>query len=289
MRVVWTVLPAVFFLNLPLDLIEALLYGREWQLGYDKLPPLPWWMLEATYRVFGPDLFFYALSQATVVAAFALIWAHGAAAGRPGRRAGRGPDHRRPALFHVHGARNSITTSSNCRSGRWPATPTGRRSATAGPCIGSCSGSASAWRFWAKYFVVVLAGPLVLFALFDRDARKALVTPGPWIAIGGRARWSWRRICVWLVQNDFLPFAYADARAVQFKGPLDYLIKPPEFLLSQLGFLLPSLADRGALSAAGRPARRTSRACPLGRRLRPPHRHAAGVRAGGDGRAACRS
>src|SRR6476646_12069400 len=73
--VVWTVLPAVFFLNRPLDLIEGLLYGREWQLGYDKLPPLPWWMLEATYRVLGPDLFFYALSQAAIVAAFALIWA----------------------------------------------------------------------------------------------------------------------------------------------------------------------------------------------------------------------
>ena len=27
--VVWTALPAVFFLNLPLDLIEALTYGRE--------------------------------------------------------------------------------------------------------------------------------------------------------------------------------------------------------------------------------------------------------------------
>ena len=39
--VVWTALPALFFLNLPLDLIEALVYGREWQLGYDKLPPLP--------------------------------------------------------------------------------------------------------------------------------------------------------------------------------------------------------------------------------------------------------
>jgi hypothetical protein len=72
--VVWTVLPALFFINLPLDLIEGLVYGREWQLGYDKLPPLPWWMLEATYRLFGPDLFFYALSQLTVLATFALIW-----------------------------------------------------------------------------------------------------------------------------------------------------------------------------------------------------------------------
>jgi len=35
---VWTVLPAALYPNLPLDLIEALVYGREWQLGYDKLP-----------------------------------------------------------------------------------------------------------------------------------------------------------------------------------------------------------------------------------------------------------
>ena len=36
---VWTALPALLYPNLPLDLIEALIYGREWQLGYDKLPP----------------------------------------------------------------------------------------------------------------------------------------------------------------------------------------------------------------------------------------------------------
>jgi hypothetical protein len=35
---VWAVLPALLYANLPLDLIEALTYGREWQLGYDKLP-----------------------------------------------------------------------------------------------------------------------------------------------------------------------------------------------------------------------------------------------------------
>src|ERR1700761_2716479 len=73
--VVWTALPALFFRNLPLDLIEALLYGREWQLGYDKLPPLPWWMVWATYRTFGPDLFYYLLSALTIAATFAIIWA----------------------------------------------------------------------------------------------------------------------------------------------------------------------------------------------------------------------
>src|SRR5258705_5523222 len=72
--VVWTALPTILYPNLPLDLIEALTYGREWQLGYDKLPPLPWWLIEGTYRLFGRDTALYLVAQATVVAAFGLVW-----------------------------------------------------------------------------------------------------------------------------------------------------------------------------------------------------------------------
>src|SRR5690348_16364610 len=72
---VWTALPTLLYANLPLDLIEALTYGREWPLGSDNLPPLPWWMVEIAYRLFGHDIAYYALAELTVVAAFALIWA----------------------------------------------------------------------------------------------------------------------------------------------------------------------------------------------------------------------
>src|ERR1700740_1164997 len=73
--VVWTALPALFFRNLPLDLIEALVYGREWQLGYDKLPPLPWWLAASAWQLCGADVFYYALSQIAVLTAFALVFA----------------------------------------------------------------------------------------------------------------------------------------------------------------------------------------------------------------------
>src|SRR6201998_4411559 len=72
---VWTVLPALLYVNLPLDLIEALVYGREWQLGYDKLPPLPWWLIEAVHRTFDADIAYYATAQVTVLVAFALVFA----------------------------------------------------------------------------------------------------------------------------------------------------------------------------------------------------------------------
>src|SRR6516162_8080807 len=72
---VWTALPALLYANLPLDLIEALIYGREWQLGYDKLPPLPWWLIEAVHRIFDADIAYYAAAQLAVLVAFALVFA----------------------------------------------------------------------------------------------------------------------------------------------------------------------------------------------------------------------
>ena len=72
--VVWTVLPTLLYANLPLDLIEALTYGREWQLGYDKLPPLPWWLVELAYRAFGTDAAYYAMAQVAVLIAFTAVW-----------------------------------------------------------------------------------------------------------------------------------------------------------------------------------------------------------------------
>ena len=48
-------------------------------------------------------------------------------------------------------------------------------------------GFAIGMALWSKYFVVVLAAPLALFALFDRDARKAFATPGPYVRRGRRA------------------------------------------------------------------------------------------------------
>jgi 4-amino-4-deoxy-L-arabinose transferase-like glycosyltransferase len=44
---VWWLLPALLQHNLPLDVIEQLAWGREWQIVYFKHPPLPAWILES--------------------------------------------------------------------------------------------------------------------------------------------------------------------------------------------------------------------------------------------------
>ena len=47
---------------------------------------------------------------------------------------------------------------------------------------------------------------------------------------------------VWLVQNDSLPFHYAEARALPARGAFDHLLRPVQFLGGQLFFLIPALA-----------------------------------------------
>jgi hypothetical protein len=76
--------------------------------------------------------------------------------------------------------------------------------------------------------------------LADRDARKHFATPGPYIALAAAIAMMAPHL-VWLVQNDFLPFGYAEHRAVLSRGWYDHLWHPFQFAVSQLFFLIPSL------------------------------------------------
>jgi 4-amino-4-deoxy-L-arabinose transferase-like glycosyltransferase len=237
--VVWTALPAVLYPNLPLDLIEALTYGREWQLGYDKLPPLPWWLIEVVYRLIGFDVAYYALAQLAVIAAFAIVWK--AALPLVGARGAL------VAILIVDGLHYFHYTAVKFNHDviQLPFWALAGHAFHAALKRGRLAdwlllGGALGLALWAKYFVVVLAAPLALFLLIDRDARKALATPGPWLALAV-ALIVMAPHLVWLVQNDFLPFAYASARAAPSRGVLDHILHPAVFAISQLVFLAPAL------------------------------------------------
>jgi hypothetical protein len=236
---VWTALPTLLYPNLPLDLIEALTYGREWQLGYDKLPPLPWWLVEIVYRLIGYDFAYYLLAQISVISALAVVFA----AARPLA----GPLGALAAVLIVDGLHYLNYTSAKFNHDViqlpfWALAGFAFLRALRGRQTADwlLLGLAVGLSLWAKYFVLVLAVPLALFVAVDRDARKTLATPGPYIAIAA-ALITMAPHLIWLVRNDFLPFAYAEHRALQSRGLIDHVWHPLQFAVSQLFFLIPSL------------------------------------------------
>src|SRR5664280_2173484 len=236
---VWTALPTLLYPNLPLDLIEALIYGREWQLGYDKLPPLPWWLVEFVYRLAGHDFAYYLLAQVAVVAALGVVWM----AARPLV----GTLGALVAVLIVDGLHYLNYTSAKFNHDViqlpfWALAGFAFQRALRGRQMADwlLLGLAIGLSLWAKYFVAVLAVPMALFLFIDRDARKTLATPGPYIAVA-TALITMAPHLVWLVQNDFLPFAYAEHRALPSRGLIDHVWHPLQFAISQLFFLIPSL------------------------------------------------
>jgi len=242
---VWTALPSLLYPNLPLDLIEALTYGREWQLGYDKLPPLPWWLIELLHRLIGVEPAYYALAQLSVAGAFAAVWLLA--------RPLVGPLGALVAVLILDGLHYFHYTAVKFNHDviQLPLWALAGYAFHAGVRRGRLRdwvllGLAIGIALWAKYFVVVLAAPLALFLLVDREARRALATPGPWVALA-LALLIMAPHLVWLVRNDFLPFAYASARAAPVRGPLDHLLHPLAFAVGQLVFMIPALLIAAAL------------------------------------------
>ena len=243
--IVWTVLPALLYANLPLDLIEALTYGREWQLGSDKLPPLPWWLVEIMYRIFGTNIAYYATAQATVIITFALVFA----TARP--------------LVGAAGALLAVLIIDGLHYFQYTAAKFNhdvvqlpfwalagyafhaalkRQRLTDWLLLGLAVGGA----LWAKYFVMLLVAPYALFLLFDRDARRSLATPGPYLAVAV-AVVVIAPNAVWLFQHDFSTFAYGEARASVVRGWFDHFVHPTIFAGSQIFFAIPSFFIASAL------------------------------------------
>ena len=71
----WTLIPSISNLNLPLDTIEALAWGSNLDWGFSKHPPFSAFAVETFYKIFGNnDWAYYLLSQIFVIIAFYFVW-----------------------------------------------------------------------------------------------------------------------------------------------------------------------------------------------------------------------
>ena len=73
--IIWTLVPYFSNKNLPLDVIEALAWGQDFDLGYNKHPPLSAWIPGLLFKIFGnKDWVYYLLSQVFIVISFIFLW-----------------------------------------------------------------------------------------------------------------------------------------------------------------------------------------------------------------------
>ena len=71
----WTLIPSISNVNLPLDTIEALAWGSNLDWGFNKHPPGKAFFVEMFYQIFGSnDWAYYLLSQIFVIFAFFIVW-----------------------------------------------------------------------------------------------------------------------------------------------------------------------------------------------------------------------
>ncbi len=247
--VVWTLLPALLSQNLQLDLVEDLALGREWQLGYWKHPPLPWWAADLVYRITGTEYAVYILGPLAAVACMYVVWLLGRdiVGGFQSLIAVA-------ALEGIHFFNFSVPKFAHDQMQLpfWALTGLFLyRGIVRGRATDwLIAGAALALCFWSKYAAFALAGSLGLFMLFDPVARRTLRTAGPWlmalaflVVIAPNLNW--------LVETGFMPMRYVDARAKLATHWYHVVSYPLQWTASQLFFLLPAIGLM-ALALAGK-------------------------------------
>ena len=237
--VVWTLLPLLTSPNLELDLAEDLALGKEWQLGYWKHPPLPWWVADLFYRITGQIGVVYVLGPLAVAACFVGVYLLS--------RDIVGPVQALVAtlsLVGVHFYNYSAVKFAHDQMQLPFWAFTGLfvyRAIVHGRMLDwMLAGAMLALCFWSKYAAFALAVSIVLFLLLDPVARRSLRTPGPYLMVAAFlvviAPNAW-----WLVDSGFLPMRYVTDRAKVAEYWYQFITHPALWLSSQLFFLHPTL------------------------------------------------
>jgi 4-amino-4-deoxy-L-arabinose transferase-like glycosyltransferase len=235
----WTGLPSLLAASAPLDVIEGLAWGREWQAGYWKHPPLAAWLLAGTADLFGPRLWpLFLLGQLVVAAGIWGVWQLGLEL--------LGPTEALTSVLMLEGIYYYTIGGTKLNPdllqlALWPlsvlyiyrALVRGRlRDWTLG-------GLGVGLGLLAKYYMLALLAPLALLLALTAEGRRHARGLGPWLALSAAAACGAPHV-IWLVGHDFLPLAYARARAGGAHGLPDRLREPFLFAAGQFLALLPA-------------------------------------------------
>ena len=255
-----SVVPWATHLSLPLDVVrEGLAWGREWQWGYHKHPPLPSWIVELSFRMLG-DYGPFLAAQLAVCATYLFVFLLG--------RAMLGPLRAAVGTLLLVGVFYFLwpTPEFNHNLAQMPvwaavlycfhrALMTGALGWWA--ALGLCAGVG----LLTKYAAIVLLLLVVAYPLLARETRSIYRSAGPYVAVALASLVVVPHLA-WLVAHDFLPFAYAEARGGvapdlwwRIGNPANFLLAQaidhlPMVVLLAVGGLIPLSRARAAVPGA---------------------------------------
>ncbi|MBB3213512.1 4-amino-4-deoxy-L-arabinose transferase-like glycosyltransferase [Herbaspirillum sp. Sphag1AN] len=237
---VWTLLPLLFQSNIALDMAEGLAWGKEWQLGYEKDPPLYPWVIQALTTLSGKQLWIsYLAGQVCVATVFFSVW-------QLGKRIASEKEALVGALLLEGIYYFSLPTLEfNDILLQMPFT------ALFGWLLHKANadnrlrdwiftGLVASLGLWSRYSMGAIIAPLALFALLHPVSRQRLRTPGPWVMMAV-ATLMFVPHLIWMAQTDFMSIKYVGKRAPKSPDLLAYLQGLFSFISAQLGALLPML------------------------------------------------
>jgi hypothetical protein len=245
----WSLAPILSHTAPPLDVVDEYATGREGVVAIFKHPNTPGLVLEASRILTGGQVFWpaFVVSQLFVVATMAGVYALGRDL-MDSRRALIGTALLTGVYFFSwptpefnHNVAQMPFWALTCWA-LWRATTNDR------PFWWALLGLAAGLAMWAKYSSAILLLVAGIWMLYDKQARAKILTPGPWYALIVLALVFAPQL-IWLIDNDFAPFAYAARRAVS----VDFT-DTIGFLPTQLAHHIPMLALLLAAGMFGKPA-----------------------------------
>lgn len=247
----WTLIPWFTDHNLPLDAVEQVIWGQQWQWGYYKHPFLPAWMAQVFWLAFS-NLGIYFLSQLAILVTLFFVYLLG-----------------RSLLGHERALLGSLLTL-GIYYFIWP-TPEWNNNISQMPFWAAAvyffklaldggrykdwmlTGVALGLGMLTKYSTVMLIATMFLYVLYCTDCRKHLATKQLWLGVVSMILVFMPNL-IWVIQHDFMPLTYAVDRSDEMErsGWLNLLLGL-RFLLVQLIDHLPMIL---ILAAAGLMAKR---------------------------------
>lgn len=229
----WTLIPTLISANAPLDVIEGFVWGREWLIGTHKHPPMQAWWLEIIGALTGNQPFapFLASSLAVAVAFWAVL--------QTGKRLTDDTTALLGVLLLEGIVYYNFTTPefnpNVLQLPFWALTCWSfHRAIKENKWFDwALLGAWAAGGMYVKYSTAILLVALTAFMFLNKHARRRLGSYGPYLTVAVGMVLLGPHL-KWLIDNDFLPFDYADGRAEQAEHFYQHLTFPIDFFLAQL-------------------------------------------------------